>query len=50
MEAYWVWLVKDGKRLMPIAAFDTEQEASEWMRGQFELPTMTRAVYYDTVH
>jgi hypothetical protein len=49
MTAWWVWLVRDGKRLLPIAAFDTEHEATEWMKSQFDIPTMTRAVYYDTV-
>ena len=46
MKAYWVWMISEGKRVLPLAPFDTEAEALKWMRSQPLIPNMTRGVYY----
>jgi hypothetical protein len=42
-------MIKDGKRVLPLAPFDSEKEAIEWMRKQPPIQGMTRGVHYEDV-
>jgi hypothetical protein len=44
---YWVWMLSNGERVLPLAHFDTKEEATEWVRNQRPIPNMTREVYYE---
>lgn len=49
-KAYWVWMIRDGARVMPLAPFDTEQEANNWMIAQAPLSAgLTRGVHLDAL-